>query len=417
MARRKSSGDPAFGNLSFLDVLANLVGAITFLFLMFFVIISGLVMPSKFRVVTDTLPDARSDAAYKISLAAVGGVEPYSWSIDEGRLPENVVLDKKTGTVEGAPELEGTYRFVLKVADSSEGKKLVVKQPLVLRVRKPSDRPVLGNMPLEIATDQMTPGAVGRHYDITLAATGGEEPYFWSVIDGLPPGLILQDDRLMGILQTSGDWRFTFRVEDSASSSFEQEFLLTVRDRAILTEERVEPLTIATDELPDAVVRREYNVALAPRGGVPPYTWSIERGELPRGLLLDGFTGVISGKTPQVAETNFVIGVTDSNSYEKDVAQARLSLNVSPIFFEATAQNPLFTWWVLVLVAILVIIGLALLMAYVIGVQCPWDRSWRCKPVGKDPRGRTIYTCKHGHTFVNEPRLLSKDAEEEPTPT
>ncbi len=416
MARRRRAGssDADFGNLSFLDILANSIGAITFIFLMFFIIISGLVRPSEFRVITDSLPDAKAESPYKISLAAAGGVEPYNWSILSGKLPEGVTLNPKTGALEGSPNKEGTYRFILKLLDDTEGEGQVVKQNLVLRVREPSGRRVIGNMPLEISTGLMTPAAVGRHYDITLAATGGEEPYLWSVVDSLPPGLALQDDRIIGTPSANGDWRFILRVEDGAQTRYDREFLVSVDHRTVLTEDLLEPLAIATRELPHAVVRQPYNVALSANGGIPPYSWSLERGELPRGLLLDHRSGVITGEPRQVSETKFIVSATDSQG-KKVVAKRKLGLTVDPIFFETTAQNPILTWWVLVIIAILVIVGIALLSALVIGVQCPWDRSWRCKQIGEDDNGRTIYQCRHGHTFVNEPRLLSGSEGDAPT--
>lgn len=407
MARRRSrSNDDGFGNLSFLDILANSIGAITFIFLMFFIIISGLVRPSEFRVITDSVPDARVESPYKISLAAAGGIEPYSWSILSGRLPEGVVLDKKTGALEGSPIKEGTYRFVIKVLDDTEGKAQLVEQGLIFRVREQSDRRVIGDMPLEISTGLMTPGAVGKHYDITLAATGGHEPYLWSVVDSLPPGLALQSDRIIGVPQASGDWRFILHVEDSARAVYEKEFLVAVDHRTVLTEDRLEPLVITTRKLAHAVVRQEYNVALSANGGIPPYSWSLEKGELPRGLLLDNQTGVITGEPRRVSEAEFIVAAIDSQG-KKVTAKRKLGLTVDPIFFEASTQNPILNWWVLGLIGVLVVIGIALLSAFVIGVQCPWDQSWRCKPIGKDDNGRTIYRCRHGHTFVNEPRLLS----------
>lgn len=415
MARRAKAEIPAFGNLSFVDVLANSIGAIIFIFLMFFIIISGLVTPSEFRILTDSLPDARMGASYEISLAAIGGNGPYRWNMLTGDLPPNVELNKQTGLLEGTPAEQGTFRFVLKVRDSTKGGAQTLKKRLVLRVREPSDNRVIGNMPLEISTGNMTQATVGAHYDVTLAATGGDEPYFWSVVDALPPGLALQGDRLVGTPVASGDWRFSIEVRDAAESSSEKQFLLFVRPKTVLTEDALEPLSISTKVLANGIVRREYNIALAPIGGVPPYTWSLERGELPAGLLLDYRTGIISGEPRQVGKSTFTIMATDSRRPAAS-AKSRLSLTVDPVFLGSVAQNPLLTWWVMLIVVILIIGGLALVSFMVIGVQCPWDRSWRCKAVGKDDNGRTIYTCKNGHTFVNEPRMLSgqpRDPEKE----
>jgi hypothetical protein len=405
LRRRTKPDDFTFGNLSFLDILANSIGAITFIFLLFFIVISGLVKPSQFRLMTDSLPDARAGMAYKLSLAASGGVEPYKWSISSGALPENMSINSRLGLLKGAPAKEGTYRFTLEITDGTDGQPQIIRQPLVLRVRRPSDKRIVDNMPLEISTGKMTPVAVGVHYDITLAATGGEEPYSWSVVDSLPPGLVFQNDRLIGTPQVVGDWRFNIRVRDAAGANYEKQFVLSVAPKTVLTEDALELFDISTQRLPRTAVRQEYNVALAAVGGVPPYTWALDSGELPRGLILNPNTGVISGEPLRASRETFVIAAYDGRG-GKAIAKRRLSINVDPVYFEAEARNPLLTWWVILLGVFFVAAGFVLLSALLIGVQCPWDRSWRCKAVGKDANGHTVYTCKHGHRFVNEPKLL-----------
>lgn len=406
MARRRKAEDPQFGNLSFMDVLANAIGAITFLFLMFFIIISGLVRPGQFKILTEELPDARGNSSYGIFLAASGGVPPYRWTVSDGRLPGGVRLDKRNGKIEGAPIAVGTYRFSVKVSDGSEGQAQRASKPLLLRVRQPAERRIADDLPLEIATGRLTAPSVGAHYDVTLSATGGEEPYRWSMVGALPPGLSLQEDRIVGVPLAAGDWPFSLRVRDAANAAYEKSFLTYVNPRTVLTEDALEPLSIKTARIPNGVFRKQYALALSASGGVPPYAWAIARGELPRGLILDPDTGVIGGEPRRQDKRSFVVSVTDSQGGRSKDEQ-RLILTIDPIFFGAATQNPLLTWWVLLIVGVLVVVGIALLSAFVIGVQCPWDHSWRCKSVGQDPQGRMIYACKHGHTFVNEPRLLS----------
>ncbi|MDD3927369.1 MAG: DUF6067 family protein, partial [bacterium] len=49
-------------------------------------------------------------------------------------------------------------------------------------------------------------------------------------------------------------------------------------------------------------------------GGTAPYTWSIQSGSLPSGLLLDSSTGIISGLPQAEGSYSFTLQVTDSNS-------------------------------------------------------------------------------------------------------
>ena len=72
------------------------------------------------------------------------------------------------------------------------------------------------------------------------------------------------------------------------------------------------PLAIATDSLPQPVAHTPYTVRLTAQGGMPPYSWSIEKGELPPGLHLDSKAGTLSGVPEAPAELTFTVRVTDS---------------------------------------------------------------------------------------------------------
>ncbi|MFQ6121580.1 MAG: DUF4382 domain-containing protein [Dehalococcoidales bacterium] len=72
---------------------------------------------------------------------------------------------------------------------------------------------------LEITITSLPNGQVGENYTATLEATGGTEPYTWSISDGsLPDGLTLDSDTgvISGTPTTEGDYEFTVRVEDSS---------------------------------------------------------------------------------------------------------------------------------------------------------------------------------------------------------
>ena len=71
------------------------------------------------------------------------------------------------------------------------------------------------------------------------------------------------------------------------------------------------PLTITTSSLPNGVLNLSYSATLAGSGGTPPYSWSLESGNLPTGLSLSS-SGTISG-TPTVAGSyNFTVRLSDS---------------------------------------------------------------------------------------------------------
>jgi putative Ig domain-containing protein len=83
-------------------------------------------------------------------------------------------------------------------------------------------------------------------------------------------------------------------------------------------------LTIATADLPEATVGVAYGRTLTAIGGKPDFSWLIESGSLPPGILL-GQVGSISGTPSSAGVFNFVAKVTDSNS---NVATRTLTLTV-----------------------------------------------------------------------------------------
>lgn len=68
---------------------------------------------------TAALLDAIVGVAYRVTLAAGGGAQPYRWSITSGALPPGLVLDEDTGEITGIPTAEGTFTFTVQVADSN----------------------------------------------------------------------------------------------------------------------------------------------------------------------------------------------------------------------------------------------------------------------------------------------------------
>jgi len=73
-------------------------------------------------VTTTTLPIATSGLPYSATLAAAGGIPPYTWSITAGALPPGLTLDPSTGVISGIWESGGPgipiiYSFTVTVTD------------------------------------------------------------------------------------------------------------------------------------------------------------------------------------------------------------------------------------------------------------------------------------------------------------
>ncbi len=69
---------------------------------------------------TTVLPGGVAGTPYNASLAAVGGVTPYAWSLDSGSLPAGLTLNAN-GTITGTPTgAAGTSTFTVRVTDSAD---------------------------------------------------------------------------------------------------------------------------------------------------------------------------------------------------------------------------------------------------------------------------------------------------------
>ena len=264
-------------------------------------------------VQTAELPVGQLDEAYQATLAATGGTEPYTWSITEGALPDGLALEATTGVISGTPTADGEFAITVEVTDAAEGNASVV---LSITIAPEPE-------PLAIATDELPAGQVNESYQATLAATGGTEPYAWSITEGaLPDGLALEATTgvISGTPTADGEFAITVEVTDAAEGNASVVLSITIAPEP-------EPLAIATDELPAGQVNESYLATLVATGGIEPYTWSITQGALPNGLALGASVGVISGTPTEDGEFAITVEVADAT---EATAVKAFSITVAP---------------------------------------------------------------------------------------
>lgn len=250
--------------------------------------------PAPLAITTSALPGGAVGVPYGHTLAAQGGVQPYSWSIASGSLPPGLALSPSTGAITGTPVSPGTYSFTVRLTDGTT----VTAKPYTIQVAAS----------LAITTESQLPqGVIGSSYSQSLAAAGGTPPYTWSVTAGsLPPGLELSPSgAIAGTPARAGTFTFTSRVADSADSTISKGFTITITASLTIT---------SSSPLPGGAPGASYSAALAALGGSPPYTWSITGGSLPPGLSLNSATGTISGTPSAAGNYRFTVQVTDSSS-------------------------------------------------------------------------------------------------------
>jgi len=133
-------------------------------------------IPPPLIITTVSMPNASVGKPYSASLAATGGVPPYSWSHYgetglNNEVPPGLSISAK-GILSGTPiqwDKGLPDYFAVQVTDSAEPK-VSVTRTLAMSVLST----------LKITTDSLPVGVVGVHLDVPLKAEGGVPPYTWT---------------------------------------------------------------------------------------------------------------------------------------------------------------------------------------------------------------------------------------------
>jgi hypothetical protein len=254
---------------------------------------------SVFMITTTSLPRGLKGEPYSQQLQTVNGRPPYTFVMVSGALPAGLSLNA-SGLISGTPTVFGNnFAFSVRASDAN-GATAVASFALTIN-------PDI--IPLRIITTGNLPsGLTGINYSTQLFFTGGHPPVTWALNGGaLPQGLTLNPTSgiISGRPTTAGNYTFTVRITDLDNTSATSSALSLMIDLGPLG-------VIDTGSLPAGVTGTNYAYQLRGTGGTPPYTWAVNSGALPPGLVLNPTSGAITGKPTIPGQYDFVVKITDS---------------------------------------------------------------------------------------------------------
>ncbi|WP_449396272.1 putative Ig domain-containing protein [Devosia riboflavina] len=264
--------------------------------------------PTDIEVQAQT-PRSVAGEALSVAIAATGGVSPYSYAVTAGVLPDGVNLDTQTGAITGTPSTPGSYNFTVTVsgeagAPGSVTLNLVVLEPAEL-----------------VIPDAIAPAVFGNPINVSLAASGGTEPYTYASTGTLPSGVTFDpaNGALSGTPSALGTYEFSLTVTDANGFTATRSYSLSVT-----------PPTIAlTPDFPPGGAFVPYSGGVTVSGGSEPYTFTITDGVLPDGLALDPQSGAIAGTPRVVGDSGFTLTARDANGF---VASTPITLSIVQAF-------------------------------------------------------------------------------------
>ena len=164
-----------------------------------------IVITTQIVITTASLGNLIVGTPASIGLNATGGRAPYSWTIQSGSLPSGLTMNA-SGVISGSPATAGEYNVTVEVRDANN---IAASKGFTGRVVAP----------LIITTETAPPAPFSAAYSFSLAATGGTQPYTWSLASGnLPAGLTLSGaGTISGTATAAGTFNFTVQVADSAN--------------------------------------------------------------------------------------------------------------------------------------------------------------------------------------------------------
>jgi hypothetical protein len=244
-----------------------------------------------------TLTTGAVGVAYSQTLSATGGIAPYTaWAVTSGTLPAGLTLNASSGVITGSPTTgNGTgVSLTLRATDANgcQGSTVVSLKICPVITQSPASP---------------TAPVVGTAYSQAITGAGGVSPYTFALASGaLPVGLSVSSSGIISGTTTSASTAsFTLRATAADGCSGTTAFTLTPTC-PVLT---ISPSTT----LATAYLGTAYTQALTASGGTGPYTFALQSGDLPGGILLSP-NGTLNGTPTAKGSFPVTVRVTDANA-------------------------------------------------------------------------------------------------------
>jgi len=286
--------------------------------------------PAPLSITTTSLPNGAFNTAYSATISAIGGVAPYTFSLDAASspLPAGLALttSNNQGAISGMPTTAGTFaNIIVDVHDSQAPTAGMASKAFTLTITASA---------IVISPSSLPNGTVSTSYSVNITATGGVSPYTFSLdasSSALPAGLSIASNSTMATISGTPTAAGTTNniiidVKDSEQPGVIQKMTYSITISAAGVS------ITTTSPLPGATLSSAYNTQLTATGGVLPYTWSLATGSaLPAGLTLNSASpsATISGTPTATGTFQFTVKVTDSATPTPSTVSVSFLLTVS----------------------------------------------------------------------------------------
>ncbi|MGH3250548.1 MAG: putative Ig domain-containing protein, partial [Trebonia sp.] len=278
---------------------------------------------------------------YSGTVTVFGGRGPYRWGPVTG-LPDGLAAyaSGATLTISGMPTRPGRFLVGVSVRDRERPARTVTEHIFI--IVRPA---IVSTSPLRITADVPAVATVDEEgYSGTATVSGGEGPYTWGPVTGLPDGLTAYANgttlTISGTPARPGRFLAEVSVSDGESPARTETERIPIIVRPAIG---APPLRITAD-VPAAATagQKGYSGTATVSGGKGPYAWAAVTG-LPSGLTAtaNGATLTISGTPTKAGSFTLGLSVGDGESPARTAtASATITVRSTPATTGPTTTGP-----------------------------------------------------------------------------